>query len=69
MTLYLVITADKYELPLAVSTNAQEIANLLGRSKADVFSAISRNCPSKHPHNGHKYRIIKIEAGEEEPPC
>ena len=65
MTLYMVITADEYELPLAVSTNAQEIADLLGRPKADVFSAISRNRTSMYPHNGHKYRIIKIEVDNE----
>ena len=69
MTLYMVITADEYELPLAVRTKAQEIADLLGRPKADIFSAISRNRPSKYPYNGHKYRIIKIEVGEEEAPC
>ena len=69
MTLYMVITADEYELPLAVSTKAQEIADLLGRSKADIFSAISRNRQSMYTHNGHKYRIIKIEAEEEDTPC
>ena len=70
MTLYMVITADEYELPLAVSTKAQEIADLLGRTKNDIFSAISRKQVSNKRYNGHKYRIIKIEAGEEEEtPC
>ena len=69
MTLYMVITADEYELPLAVRTKAQEIADLLGRTKYEIFSAVSRKQVSQQRYNGHRYRIIKIEAGEEEPPC
>lgn len=69
MTLYMVITADEYELPLAVSTKAQEIADLLGRTKYEVFSAVSRKQVSQQRYSGHRYRIIKIEVGEEEPPC
>lgn len=65
MTLYMVITADEYELPLAVRNNAQEIAELLGRTKNDVFRAVGQNWLSKYPHNGHKYRIIKIEVDNE----
>lgn len=66
MTLYMLVTADKYELPLAVRDNVGEIADLLGRSKYDVYTTISKKQVSKYPYNGFKYRIIKIEVDDDD---
>lgn len=66
MILYLLVTADEYELPLAVRDYAKEIADLLGRTKYEIFSAVSRKQVSKYPYNGYKYKIIKIEVDEDD---
>ena len=66
MTLYMLVTADKYELPLAVRDTVDEIADLLGRLKYDVYSTISKKSVSKYPYNGFKYKIIKIEVDDDD---
>lgn len=66
MTLYMLVTADKYEFPLAVRDSVVEIADLLGRSRYDVYATISKKQVSKYPYNGFKYRIIKVEIDEED---
>ena len=52
MKLYMLVTADKYELPLAVRDSVGEIADLIGRLKYDVHASISKKLP---PH-----RIVVI---------
>lgn len=66
MKAYMLITADQYELPLAVRDTVGEIADLLGRLKHDVLATISKKQVSKYPYNGFKYRIIKVEIDEED---
>lgn len=66
MKVYMLITADKYELPLAVRDTVGEIGDLLGRLKYDVLATISKKQVSKYPYNGFKYRIIKVEIDEED---
>ena len=66
MTLYMLVTADKYELPLAVRDNVGEIADLIGRLKYDVYHTISKNNVSLNTYNGFKYRIIKVVIDDEE---
>lgn len=66
MTLYVAVTADKYELPLAVSDSAKELGELLGRHRAEVYSQMSRKAVSKTKHNGFRYKIIKVEIDEED---
>lgn len=41
-TVYMVVTADKYELPMAVFFHAYQAAAWLGCSKATVLSMITR---------------------------
>jgi hypothetical protein len=62
----MIVTADEYELPLAVRDTVGEIADLLGRLKYDVLATISKKSVSKYPYNGFKYKIIKIEVDEED---
>lgn len=66
MRLYLLVTADKYELPLAVCDSTGEVAEILGRSRGDILSTISRKSVSQDTFNGHRYRIIKVEIDDEE---
>lgn len=66
MRVYLIITADKYELPLAVRDNVGEIADLLGKLKYDVYASISRKQVSQKKYNGFHYKIIQVEIDEED---
>lgn len=62
----MLVTADKYELPLAVRDSAGEIADLLGRQRGEIFSAISRKAVSQNTYNGFGYKIISIEIDMED---
>ena len=66
MTVYMLITADRYELPLAVRDDVGEIADLLGRMKYDVYRTISKKQVSQEKYNGFHYRIIKVDIDEED---
>lgn len=54
--IYMAVTADKYELPIIVAGNAQELADRLHISINTVYSSISKNMSGKR--NG--YRIMKV---------
>ncbi len=41
-------TTDKYELPIAVASTADELAKMLGTSKGTVFSSISHKIAGWH---------------------
>ena len=62
MTLYMVVTADKYELPMVVEESAEMFAQKLGRSKEGIFQEISRNKSGKRICTGtvRGYRITKV---------
>lgn len=52
MKLYMKVTRDKYELPLAVADSKRELAEMLGTSINCVYSAYS---------HGHKtYKVVEI---------
>lgn len=40
--LWLLVTKDKYELPLAVADTANELARMTGTTKNNIVSQISR---------------------------
>ena len=65
MHMYMIVTADEYELPLAVCDSANEVAQLLGRVRGDVYSAITRKHVSQDTFNGYRYKIIRIKMDEE----
>ena len=54
MRVYMLVTADKYELPLAVRDTVGEIADLLGRLKYDVYASISKKQVSQEIYNGFR---------------
>ena len=66
MRVYMIVTADEYELPLAVRDTVGEIADLLGRYVWDVRSMISRKTVSRETYNGHEFKIIKVEIDDED---
>ena len=66
MRVYMLVTADKYELPLAVRDTVGEIADLLGRLKYDVYASISKKQVSQEKYNGFRYKIIKVDIDEED---
>lgn len=55
---WLLITTDKYELPLAVADTAVELAGMIGVSPHSIVSCYSRYTRGKG--NNCKYRKVKI---------
>ena len=66
MKVYMIVTADEYELPLAVRDTVVEIASLLGKFVEDVRSMISRKTVSLTTYNGYRYKIVKVDIDEED---
>ena len=55
MTVWLAITADKYELPVYVADTAAELAKIVGISYAAIRSYVYRQ------QKGHGFKYIKVE--------
>ena len=62
MKLYLAVTNDEYEMPIAVCDNATDLAKACGVSKGTIFSEISRNNTSAKA----KRKYLRIEVDENE---
>ncbi len=60
MKLYMAVTADEYELPIAVTKTAGEMAICVRRLERDVLTMISRKTTS---YDG--YKILRIEVDDE----
>lgn len=41
MTLYMAVTADRYELPVAVESNVEYLASKMGTTANNIYSQIS----------------------------
>lgn len=52
---YMLVTSDKYELPLIVTDTMAELARLTGQKRSSVASAISHS-----KKKGFKSRYIKV---------
>lgn len=64
MKLYMYVTFDKYELPLAVADSPRELAEMTGRgTRQTVLSAIS------HSKYQKRSRYHKVEVEDDECPC
>ncbi len=55
--MYIAVTSDKYELPIAVADTSGELAKMLGTTRNNILSSISKNKSGKHS----KVRYIKLE--------
>ena len=55
---YMQVTHDEYELPIAVADSATELADMLGTTKASILSAISHY---NHQGKYSTFRAVEIE--------
>ncbi len=58
MKLYLAVTADRYELPLAVAGSARELAEMTGYGRINILSAIAHDTPGTQ--RGMKFIRIEV---------
>lgn len=61
MTLYMHITKDELELPLAVADTVEELARMVGVRGNSIFGAMGRA-----KKDGRKCAYVKVEIDEEE---
>lgn len=55
MTLYMVITADKYELPVMVTEQVKDVAKMFNTSVATIHCDVSRQATKQR-----KYKIVRV---------
>ena len=56
--LYLEVTKDRYELPVAVADSAYELARMRGVNVTSILHAVSTR--SKRQYRKSKYRVVWI---------
>ena len=61
--LYLLVSQEEYELPLAVTDTMDELARIAGVTGGTVAAAISRRGKAKHTSHS-KYRVVWVEEDE-----
>lgn len=68
MTLYMAVTADRYELPIVVEAQAYALANKLSRSRRSIIEELSRNWNGKQDVSGRNkgYLLREVEVEEEQ---
>lgn len=59
MTLYMAVTPDKYELPIAIESTLEDIAEVFNINVHTVACAISRNRSGKR--NGVKFLKVEVD--------
>ena len=60
--LYMAVTPDEYQLPLAVADSVQQLARMVGVTTNSIYSAISHG----ESRNWKKRRYVRIRIDEEE---
>ena len=68
MMLYMAVTADKYEFPIAVSSQIYYLARMLGKSERRVSEALSRIRNGRIDKNGRRrgYVIMEVEVEDDD---
>lgn len=61
---YIMVTADKYELPVFTAGCPSRLGSILGRTGKNISRALSRGYRVRW--RGHWYKIIKVEVDEDE---
>ena len=61
--LYLLVTTDKYELPLAVADSKEELAQIAGVSVGTISANLSRRKLAKRPGRS-KYQVVWVPREE-----
>lgn len=64
--LWLAVTPDKYELPIAVADTAAELGRMLGKNGNFISKMYSCHNKGKHK-KWTKYKIIKLKIGKGKP--
>lgn len=59
MTLYMAVTPDKFELPIAVESTVFDLAEMYGTTPATVLTSISRNKSGKR--RGAKFVRVEVD--------
>mgnify|MGYP001076894081 FL=1 len=62
MTVYMIVTRDKYRLPRWWGTNTEELAKLSGRKYQNVSAAICK--AFRHGGSYGCYEVVRLEEGE-----
>ena len=65
-TVYMAVTADKYELPVAIADTGLGLARLLGLPRNRVHENISRGVKWTMLSDGRKVKFIKVEVEDDE---
>ena len=55
---YMAVTQDKYELPIAWAESAWELARMLGVDATSILHAVGRR--EKNPRNESKYKLVWV---------
>lgn len=58
MTLYIKVTKDKYELPVAVADTVVELAKMVGTTEQSIYSSMSH---AKVRGQNSPYKKVEIE--------
>lgn len=66
--LWLAVTADQYELPIAVADSIPQLAQMLGMNKGSLYRAYSLH-QSGQIKEWVKYKIVKVEDDIEDEPA
>ena len=59
MTLYMAVTPDKYELPIAVESTVFDLAEMYSTTPATILTSISRNKSGKR--RGAKFVRVEVD--------
>jgi len=60
--IWLAVTADKFELPIAVADSAKKLANMLGINENTVYTSIHSKLSGKNS----KRKIIRVDIKEKQ---
>lgn len=60
--LWMAVTADEYELPIAVADTARELGEMIGSTKHNVETFVSKRCSGKECGR----RIVRILNDEQD---
>lgn len=60
---YMEVTRDEYELPVAVADSAKELAQIVGKNRGSILSQISHEKSGKVKRS--IYKRVKIDGDEE----
>lgn len=64
MKVFMMVTQDKYELPVAVAGSSGELAKIIGAKSGDTILSAVRH--AKRRNGRSKYVVVDIEEGDDD---